>query len=196
MHLLAAALSLAVMSASPAKPFGPTGTKAHPVVGPVAAVPGNGPEPVPSRAPEEVSLKETRNARALRSAGGSNPLYLSFLLYKNLFTKVDGSRCQHYPTCSAYGVQAVGRYNVLGVFMTMDRLWQSGKSSVVRNNRLVYGIGPTPRFYDPVEDSAFWFRYPLILWLGPDIPTADKAHGRTADATEPESESSSSPHRH
>src|SRR5687767_4015775 len=110
------AVSILAVCISSATPFGPTGSARHPMVGPVAAVPGSGPEPVLSKAPEEVELHDVKPAGQLRSRGGSNPLYLSFLIYKNFLTQVDGSRCQHYPTCSAYGVQAVGRYNVLGVF--------------------------------------------------------------------------------
>lgn len=173
-----AAASAVVVAVLCAVPFGPTGNARHPVVGPVAPIPGSGPEPVLSRAPEEVALSDVKPAGQLRSRGGSNPLYVSFLVYKNFLTQVDGSRCQHYPTCSAYGVQAVGRYNVLGVLMTMDRLWAGGNSSSARTYRLVYGIGPTPRFYDPIEESAFWFRYPMQAWLGMPIPVVDEALGR------------------
>lgn len=183
------AVSILAVCVSSAQPFGPTGSQRHPVVGPVAAVPGNGPEPVVSKAPEEVHLDEVKPAGQLRSRGGSNPLYLSFLVYKNFLTKVDGSRCQHYPTCSAYGVQAVGRYNVLGVLMTMDRLWAGGNSSSVRAHRLLNGVGPTPRFYDPIEESAFWFRYPLQAWLGMPVPVVDEARGRFKDDEDDEKSS-------
>ncbi|MBI5496300.1 MAG: membrane protein insertion efficiency factor YidD [Deltaproteobacteria bacterium] len=182
---MVATLAMSLVLAA-ATPFGPWGNARHPAVGPRAAVPGNGPEPVVSQAPEEVPLsKVNRGARDTRGRGGGNPLYLLFLVYKNYLTHVDGNRCQHYPTCSAYGAQAVGRYNVLGVFMAMDRLWASGNSSTVRSNRLVYGVGPAPRFYDPLEDSAFFFTYPWVAWLGPPIPTVDRAMGRTVDAPEP-----------
>jgi len=173
--MLAVSLLCATLAAAP---FGPFGTARHPPVGPLAAVPGNGPEAVPSQAPEEIPLAKAQSARRTRAAGSANPLYLLFLVYKNFLTEVDGSRCQHYPTCSAYGAQAVGRYNVLGVFMTMDRLWASGQSSAVRANRLVYGVGPTPRHFDPVEDNAFFFAYPWTLWLGPPIAEKDKVLGR------------------
>jgi putative component of membrane protein insertase Oxa1/YidC/SpoIIIJ protein YidD len=178
-------LGALLLTVAVATPFGPFGTKAHPRVGPVAAVPGNGPEPVVTQAVEEIPLAKVQAARGLKSRGGSNPLYVSFLLYKNFLSEVDGSRCQHYPTCSAYGAQAVGRHNVLGVLMTMDRLWAAGNSSSVRANRLVYGIGPVPRHYDPVEETSFFFSYPLVTWLGPSIPTVDEALGRNRDVPDP-----------
>jgi putative component of membrane protein insertase Oxa1/YidC/SpoIIIJ protein YidD len=165
--------------------FGPTESRRHPRVGPVAAVPGNGPEPVIPPAVEEVSLSRTGKAASLRSRAGSNPLFLLFLVYKNYLTHVDGSRCQHYPTCSAYGAQAVGKHNILGVFMAMDRLWASGSSSAVRQNRLVHGVGPAPRHYDPIEDTSFWFTYPLVAWLGPPLPQLDQALGRNEDSDPP-----------
>lgn len=170
------------MALTAAAPFGPPREGRHPLVGPVAPIPGMGPEAVVTQAPEEVPLKVARgHAGPIRARGSSNPLYMLFLVYKNYLTQVDGSRCQHYPTCSAYGAQAVGRHNVLGVFMTMDRLWAGGNSSSVRPHRLVYGIGPVPRFYDPVEQSAFFLDYPPIAWLGPPIPVLDNALHRNQD---------------
>jgi len=183
MHLVATLVALSVMSAVP---FGPPGTTRHPMVGPRAAIPGGGPEPVLTQAPEEVNLHNVKAAGQLRSRGGSNPLFLSFLVYKNFLTQVDGSRCQHYPTCSAYGAQAVGRYNVLGVLMTMDRLWAGANSSSVRTYRLVHGVGPTPRHYDPIEDSAFWFGFPMAAWLGMPVLAVDAARGRDKDPDDDE----------
>jgi hypothetical protein len=187
------ALSAALVAATG---FGPPAGGRHPMVGPAAPVPGNGPEPPVSPAPEEVSLQKARGkAGPIRARGSSNPLYLLFLVYKNFLTEVDGGRCQHYPTCSAYGAQAVGRHNVLGVLMTMERLWAGSNSSSVRPLRLVYGIGPTPRFYDPVEDTSFFFSMPLIAWLGPSVATVDRARGRTANAPEPDAPAPPAPRR-
>lgn len=177
MTSLACTLALVVAAA----PFGPTGSPRHPAVGPAAAVPGNGPEPVVTPGPEEIPLAKVQHARPIRAVASSNPMFVPFMLYRDLLTKTDGSRCAHYPTCSAYGAQAVGRHNVLGVLMTVDRVWRSGQSSSVRSFPLVSGIGPTPRFYDPVEDSAFWWHYPLAAWLGPSIPGLDRALGRHQD---------------
>ncbi len=146
-------LLVALAAAPPA--FGPFATPDHPVVGRVALVPGSGLwEPSPPLQ-GEVELAEAR-AHIRRRAGGSNPLYLAFLMYRYFISPADGSRCQHYPTCSHYGVLATRKHGLLGIFMTIDRLWQSGQPTAVRPYPVVRVFG-TPRFYDPVDASDFWF---------------------------------------
>lgn len=135
--------------------FGPFATAQNPVVGQVATVPGGGAWEKGPKLLGEVTLKEARRHIA-RRAGGSNPLYLAFIMYKYTISATDGDRCQHYPTCSHYGVLATRKHGLLGILMTIDRLWQSGQPTAVRPYPIVRVFGKA-RFYDPVSDSDFWF---------------------------------------
>lgn len=151
--LLAPLAAAALLAAPPA--FGPFATEAHPVAGRLDTVPGQGPWEAVSPIRGEVSLEEA-HAHIPRTTGSSNPLYLAFLIYRDFISPADGARCQHYPTCSHYGVLAVRRHGLLGLAMTIDRLWQSGQPTTVRPYPVVRVLGH-PRFYDPVEASEFWF---------------------------------------
>lgn len=157
LRLLLTAL-VAALLATPPSTFGPFATATAPVVGQVATVPGNGPWEAAPPILGEVTLQEA-TAHIPRRAGGSNPLYLAFLLYKYTISMTDGPRCQHYPTCSHYGVLATRKHGLLGILMTIDRLWQSSQPSSVRPYPVVR-VNGVPRFYDPVEASDFWFSEP------------------------------------
>jgi putative component of membrane protein insertase Oxa1/YidC/SpoIIIJ protein YidD len=151
--MLLAPLAAALLAVSPT--FGPFSVERHPVAGEVDTVPGRGPWQAPPPLQGEVSLGEAR-AHIARTSGSSNPLYLAFLIYRYFISPADGARCQHYPTCSHYGVLATRRHGPLGLAMTIDRLWQSGQPTAVRPYPVVRVFGH-PRFYDPVEASDFWF---------------------------------------
>lgn len=127
----------------------------HPVVGDPAKVPGEGPPPPELRPDPDVP--ETALVSANRPALGlsSNPLYLSALFYRHLFTKIDGPRCQHLPTCSRFANQAVARHGPLGIVMGLDRLIRSSESSSVRTLPQVEGWGSV-RYLDPVDNYEFW----------------------------------------
>jgi len=127
----------------------------HPVVGEVAKVPGDGPPPPPLRSDPDVP--ETAIATANDVAGGmsSNPMYLAALVYGRLLTRVDGPRCQHYPTCSRFANQAVARHGVIGIFIGLDRLIQPPQSSALRSLPQIEGFGGV-RHLDPLENYEFW----------------------------------------
>lgn len=145
----------AAMIVASSVPFGPFATDDHPVVGQVAPVPGTGTWEARAPMAGEVTLEEARRATHHRG-GGSNPLLLAYLLYRYFISPADGARCQHYPTCSQYGVLATRKHGLLGIVMTIDRLWQSGQPTAVRPYPVVRVYGH-PRFYDPVSASDFWF---------------------------------------
>jgi hypothetical protein len=149
---------VAALLATPPPAFGPFATAPGPLVGPVATVPGSGPWEASAPLLGEVTLEQAA-AAIPRRAGGSNPLYLAFLMYKYTISMTDGARCQHYPTCSHYGVLATRKHGLLGIVMTIDRLWQSGQPSSVRPYPVVR-VNGVPRFYDPVAASDFWFSEP------------------------------------
>ena len=75
-------------------------------------------------------------------------------IFSKYISPVDGDRCPSYPTCAAYGRQAVEKHGFfLGWLLTVDRLIHDG------NERdplvLIYGKW---RFYDPVSNNDFWWR--------------------------------------
>lgn len=155
-RLLILVMGLFVGDALCAQSFAPfhAGAK-HPFVGAAGHIPGEGPMPLAIKAldaPKEKTIKKSRR-KAKRLS--SNPLYLAALYYRNFLTKVDGPRCAHAPTCSHFANQAVGRHGLVGIFMGLERLTRSGRSSRVRWLPEI-GAGPSRRFFDPVENYIIW----------------------------------------
>jgi hypothetical protein len=127
----------------------------HPFFGQAAKVPASGPPPPPLRRDPDIpeQLLRTANHRSRLSA---NPLYLAALVYSNFVTKVDGPRCKHYPTCSRFANQAVGRHGAFGIIMGLDRLIQDGSSSTLRGLPEMEFAGGMVRYFDPLENYEFW----------------------------------------
>lgn len=146
---------------------------AHPVVGDPAKVPGEGPPPPPLRPPLDVPESGLVAPSAIGPGLSSNPLYLAALGYQHVFTKLDGPRCAHLPTCSRFGAQAVARHGLLGMFMTLDRLIQPNDSSALRHLPEVEGFGMI-RVYDPLENYQLWQpeRFTGFLLPAPEQPLA------------------------
>ena len=46
--------------------------------------------------------------------------------YQNIIGPIKGSYCPMYPSCSHYGYDAIQRYNIQGVLMSIDRLHRCG----------------------------------------------------------------------
>jgi hypothetical protein len=127
----------------------------HPFFGEAAKVPASGPPPPPFRRDPDMP-ERTRPANKRASGLSANPLYLAALTYSQFLTKLDGPRCQHYPTCSRFANQAVAKHGVLGIFMGLDRLIQDGNSSMLRALPQLEMPGGNPRHFDPVENYEFW----------------------------------------
>jgi len=127
--VLPALASLVLLAAPPA--FGPFGSPGHPVTREVHAAPQ-------------------------RRAGDETFLRVAFEFYRTVVSPIDGPTCPHRPTCSLYGLQAVRRYGVVGLWLTIDRLLRGPRSSVWRElPQLV--AGGRLLFIDPLEESTFWF---------------------------------------
>lgn len=192
MHLAQSALIslLAVVTASPSLagerdvPFGPwdagevrsvqrAGKEgrqrfAHPVVGDPAKVPASGPPPPPLRVDPDLPELAHKRGNEVGSSLSANPLYLAALVYSSFITKVDGPRCQHYPTCSRFANQAVARHGVVGVFLGLERvITDESSSSVRRLPELDMPGSPQPRFYDPVDNYEFWIPGRLSAFPAP-----------------------------
>lgn len=129
---------------------------AHPVLGNVAKVPGDGPPPPPIRPDPDVPEKALVGVNDIGGVGlSSNPLYLPYLWYSRLFTKLDGPRCAHLPTCSRFAAQAVAKHGAVGLLMGLDRIIQPPESSAVRTLPQVEGWGVV-RHLDPMSNYEFW----------------------------------------
>jgi hypothetical protein len=129
--------------------------RAHPMVGRADKVPGEGPPPPPLRSDPDVTEDALTHVNDVAGGMSANPLYLAALIYRNQLTKLDGSRCQHMPTCSRFANQAVAKYGILGIPMGLDRLIRPGESSAIRSLPQVEGWGGV-RYLDPVENYEFW----------------------------------------
>ncbi|MBN2568688.1 MAG: membrane protein insertion efficiency factor YidD [Deltaproteobacteria bacterium] len=84
----------------------------------------------------------------------------------NYVSKVDGDRCPMYPTCSAYGVDAIRKHGFLiGIVMTADRL-------IHENNEMDYAVivkkGARHRYFDPLSNNDFWWSSNDVLSLDRD----------------------------
>ena len=79
----------------------------------------------------------------------------SIRFFIHCISRVDGDRCPMYPTCSAYGLQAVEKHGfIVGVVMIADRLIH--ESSEMTYAPLIE-VGGTVRFLDPVDNNDFWW---------------------------------------
>lgn len=135
-----------------AQSFGPFGNRRHPVTGDVRTPPIVA---AAARVPGALTLSDGR--LQLAPLPPSTFLYLSYELYRNFLSPVDGPTCNHRPTCSRYALLAVQRHPVAGLWLAVDRLWRGMESSALRRLPLVHG---PESFYllDPLEESDFWLR--------------------------------------
>ena len=73
-------------------------------------------------------------------------------LYRSRISPIQGQRCGFYPTCSAFGRQAVSEYGALqGVLMTADRLT---RCNIFKEAGPDYFLLPGGRLFDPVSANT------------------------------------------
>jgi putative component of membrane protein insertase Oxa1/YidC/SpoIIIJ protein YidD len=76
----------------------------------------------------------------------------AFEVWRGLITRIDGPRCAHRPSCSAFAHQAISRHKLIpGLWMAMNRLIRGARSSAIRML-----ARRANRFLDRLEDNAFW----------------------------------------
>jgi len=76
-------------------------------------------------------------------------------LFQKVISPADGDRCPMYPSCSHYAAQAVKKHGfLLGTIMATARLTHERGEMQISPRIWVDG---SYRFYDPVENSDFWF---------------------------------------
>jgi len=75
--------------------------------------------------------------------------------YQVLTSPVKSGGCPMYPTCSAYGIQAIKKHGAfIGFIMTADRLLHESNEM---NITPFVKIGNRFRYYDPVSNNDFWW---------------------------------------
>lgn len=134
--ILAVALSVAAGGAASAEPPPPAPRTFGPFATPSA--------PVTREARPEVHRSPRRPSASF--------LWLSYLFYRTVVSPIDGPRCSHWPTCSAYAMEAVRRRGALGLLMTVDRVWMTNYSSILRPLPLKH-VGEVWRSYHPVDET-------------------------------------------
>lgn len=77
-------------------------------------------------------------------------------LYQTQISPALGQRCSMHPSCSAYCLQAMQQYGVVGIPMTADRLIR--ETDHVHHRIHPIWVDGVEKFYDPVEAHSFWFR--------------------------------------
>jgi putative component of membrane protein insertase Oxa1/YidC/SpoIIIJ protein YidD len=87
----------------------------------------------------------------------ANPFYFAFRVWAELLTKIDGRRCAHRPSCSAFAYRAIQRYKVpVGIWMALCRLMRGAESSSIRGLVPVAAPGGV-YLIDRIEDYTFWW---------------------------------------
>lgn len=84
----------------------------------------------------------------------SRPFLWGIRLFQLALSPADGQVCNFWPTCSAYGAQAVARFGpLLGTALACERILRDhhdgdGYRFLLRQRQLY--------FYDPLEENLFW----------------------------------------
>ena len=100
-------------------------------------------------------------SQEINSIGSKKELSLSasilkggVVIFSRYISPVDGDRCFMYPTCAAYGKEAVEKHGfLLGIFLTVDRLIHEGNEM---DTAPLIKIGNRLRRLDPVSNNDFW----------------------------------------
>lgn len=88
-----------------------------------------------------------------------------FKIWSGVLTRIDGPRCSHQPTCSAFTRRALSVHGLaLGFWISLQRLTKGAESSSIR--MLPVGTSPGRVFYiDELDDYEFW-RPAYSPWSG------------------------------
>lgn len=134
-----------------------------------AGADGFGPWSVDSRHPafEETSAGSKHGIGARTGSGRTAPapFTLAYQVWTQLLTRIDGPRCAHTPTCSAFTAKAIARFRLpLGIWMAFDRLTRGADSSSLRPLPL-RATGAGISLVDDLDDHAFW-RADYSPWSG------------------------------
>ncbi len=102
-----------------------------------------------------VTREVSSAAPARREPPTGDFLGVAYGFYRTVVTPIDGPRCSHRPTCSAYAREAVSRHGLVGLWLAYDRLLRGVHSSAVRQLPVAVQHGRIV-FLDPLGESTFW----------------------------------------
>ena len=75
--------------------------------------------------------------------------------YQHYVSPVIGDRCQMYPSCSSYALQAIKKHGcIIGSVMTSDRLIHEANET---DHAPFIEKGGDSGYYDPVSGNDFWW---------------------------------------
>jgi len=75
--------------------------------------------------------------------------------FQKYISPIDGNRCPMYPSCSAYSMEAIGKYGFIkGWIMTCDRLLRCGRNEMELSPRVI--IRGEAYCHDPVSENDLW----------------------------------------
>ncbi|MCG6536284.1 MAG: membrane protein insertion efficiency factor YidD [Syntrophales bacterium LBB04] len=98
----------------------------------------------------EVTLAQETDASVCGSF-----LIQAIRFYQHYISPVIGDRCQMYPSCSSYAVEAIKKHGCLiGSVMTSDRLIHEANEA---DHAPVIEKDGHIRYYDPVGGNDFWW---------------------------------------
>ncbi len=85
-----------------------------------------------------------------------NPFVALVKGFQKIISPVDGDRCNMYPTCSAYSIDAFRKHGTIkGLLLTIDRLLHGPDEHGFAPIIIKHGVY---RYYDPVERNDFWWQ--------------------------------------
>ena len=104
---------------------------------------------------QNMSIAENNNSYRMAEKQ-TNPVVYPVKLFKKYISEADGNRCQMYPSCSKYCIEAFNKHgSLLGWIMCCDRLVRCGRDEVKLSAPVF--INGEKRSYDPVSNNDFWW---------------------------------------
>jgi putative membrane protein insertion efficiency factor len=101
------------------------------------------------------SDREVTPAQETDGSFGGYFLIQAIRFYQHYISPVIGDRCQMYPSCSSYAVEAIKKHGCLiGSVMTSDRLIH--EANEMDHAPVIEKEGEF-RYYDPVGGNDFWW---------------------------------------
>ena len=86
----------------------------------------------------------------------TDPVVYPIKFFNKYISGADGNRCQMYPSCSKYCIEAFNKHgSILGWIMCNDRLVRCGRDEVKLSTPV--RINGEKRIYDPVSNNDFWW---------------------------------------
>ncbi|MBX7057266.1 MAG: membrane protein insertion efficiency factor YidD [Leptospirales bacterium] len=114
---------------------------------------------------------EPESVSEASAAVWSKPILALIRQHRERGTLYDGPRCPLYPSCAAYGEQAIERYGLVGFLLTIERLFFREFGNLEGRYRPASRLQSSDlRYQDPLSDALPWTSPP-----GPSLLTESRA---------------------